>query len=166
MKDYYRILQVDRSAEQEVIDAAYRRLARKYHPDNNRSADAARRMQEINKAYEVLRDPIKRKEHDRHIGTAETHGGGFADRAPSPPRSSVQTITFKPYYNDKFSVDLQAALDAYFYYGTPLSEAVRARLISVWQKLGPGMDFDAWLASLHPRPMTIPRMPSSYRGRR
>lgn len=166
MKDYYQILQVDRSAEQEVIKAAYRELARKYHPDKNRSAHAAGRMQEINEAYKVLSDPIKRKEYDRHIGTAETHRGGFTDRAPSPPRSSDQTITVRPYYNDNFSVDLQAALDAYFYPGTPLSEAVRARLISVWQKLGPGMDFDAWLASLHPRQVWIPRMPSSYRGRR
>ncbi len=74
MKDYYRILQVDPSAEPEVIDAAYRRLARKYHPDSNPSPDAMRRMQEINEAYEVLRDPMRRAEHERQrrARTADT----------------------------------------------------------------------------------------------
>jgi len=64
-KDYYRILQVDPAAEPEVIEAAYRRLALKYHPDVNRSPDAKQRMQEINEAYEMLRVPLKRASYDR-----------------------------------------------------------------------------------------------------
>jgi len=47
-KDFYKILQVDPAAETEVIAAAYKRLAQKYHPDINQSANATRRMQEIN----------------------------------------------------------------------------------------------------------------------
>jgi curved DNA-binding protein CbpA len=63
--DYYQILQVDADAEPEVIEAAYRRLARKYHPDVSSSPEAARRMKEINTAFEVLGDPGKRADYDR-----------------------------------------------------------------------------------------------------
>ena len=62
--DYYAILQVDPRAEKEVIDAAYRRLAAKYHPDVNRQAGAAERMIQLNTAYEVLSDPGKRAGYD------------------------------------------------------------------------------------------------------
>ncbi len=62
--DYYRILQVDPAAEPEVIEAAYRRLCRKYHPDLNPSPEAERRMREINAAYAVLRDPVQRAAYD------------------------------------------------------------------------------------------------------
>jgi curved DNA-binding protein CbpA len=65
MPDHYTTLQVDRRAEPEVIAAAYRSLARKYHPDKTASASSTQRMQEINAAYEVLRDPAKRKAYDR-----------------------------------------------------------------------------------------------------
>jgi len=58
--DYYDILQVHPRAEKEVIDAAYRRLAAKYHPDVSQLSDATERMKQINTAYEVLSDPVKR----------------------------------------------------------------------------------------------------------
>jgi len=64
-KDHYEILQVSPNAEPEVIAAAYRRLARKYHPDVNKSPEAGKRMKEINAAYDVLRDPAKRASYDR-----------------------------------------------------------------------------------------------------
>ncbi len=65
MQDPYATLQVDRRAEPEVIAAAYRSLARKYHPDKTASAASTKRMQEINAAYEVLRDPVRRRAYDR-----------------------------------------------------------------------------------------------------
>ena len=65
LPDLYRILQVDPSADPDVIDAVYRRLARKYHPDVNPSFDANRQMQDINMAYEILGDPDRRAEYDR-----------------------------------------------------------------------------------------------------
>jgi curved DNA-binding protein CbpA len=65
MQDPYETLQVSRRAEPEVIAAAYRSLARKYHPDANASAQSKERMQEINAAYEILRDPVRRKAYDR-----------------------------------------------------------------------------------------------------
>jgi curved DNA-binding protein CbpA len=65
LEDYYKILQVDPSADPEVITAAYRRLAVKYHPDTNPSPDALPRMQRINEAYAVLSDPKQRAVYDR-----------------------------------------------------------------------------------------------------
>ena len=60
----YEILQVSEKAEQEVIEAAYRRLARKYHPDTNPQPSANDHMQKLNWAYELLINPIKRAEYD------------------------------------------------------------------------------------------------------
>jgi DnaJ-class molecular chaperone len=61
-KDYYRILGVDRSADDKTIKSAYRKLARKYHPDVNKGKDD--RFKEISEAYEVLSDPEKRRRYD------------------------------------------------------------------------------------------------------
>jgi curved DNA-binding protein CbpA len=63
--DPYKILQVDPEAEDEVISAAYRRLARKYHPDTATGPEALGRMEAINAAWEVLGTPARRAAHDR-----------------------------------------------------------------------------------------------------
>jgi curved DNA-binding protein len=63
-KDYYRILGVSRDASKEEIKRAYRRLARKYHPDVSKEPDAEARFKEINEANEVLKDPEKRAAYD------------------------------------------------------------------------------------------------------
>jgi curved DNA-binding protein len=62
--DLYEILQVHQSAEQEVIEATYRRLARMYHPDVNTSPDATEVMKRLNYAYEILHDPHRRAKYD------------------------------------------------------------------------------------------------------
>jgi len=64
-RDYYEVLGVSRDASQEEIRAAYRALARKYHPDVNKEAGAEDRFKEISEAYEVLRDPEKREQYNR-----------------------------------------------------------------------------------------------------
>jgi curved DNA-binding protein len=64
-KDYYEILGCNKNASQDEIKKAYRRLARKFHPDINKHADAEARFKEIGEAYEVLNDPEKRKAYDR-----------------------------------------------------------------------------------------------------
>ncbi|MDO6461462.1 DnaJ C-terminal domain-containing protein [Granulosicoccaceae sp. 1_MG-2023] len=64
-KDYYDILGVAREASQDEIKKAYRKLARKYHPDVSKEASAEERFKEIGEAYEVLRDPEKRSAYDQ-----------------------------------------------------------------------------------------------------
>ncbi|HEY0200911.1 MAG TPA: DnaJ domain-containing protein, partial [Burkholderiaceae bacterium] len=59
-KDYYNTLGVARTATEDEIRKAYRRLARKYHPDVSKEADAEVRMRDVNEAYEVLHDKEKR----------------------------------------------------------------------------------------------------------
>lgn len=90
--DYYKVLGVDKQASQEDIKKAYRKLARKLHPDlNPNDADAKKKFQQVNEANEVLSDPEKRKKYDqygehwqhadayekaRQEGAAEGTGGG------------------------------------------------------------------------------------------
>ncbi len=68
--DYYAILEVSPSASPEVITSAYRSLARKYHPDANRSPESDAKMKAINAAYDVLGDRDKRAMYDRQRATA------------------------------------------------------------------------------------------------
>ncbi len=63
-RDYYEILGASRTASQEEIQRSYRKLARKFHPDVNKAPDAEEKFKEINEAYEVLKDPEKRKKYD------------------------------------------------------------------------------------------------------
>ncbi len=88
-RDYYEVLGVAREADKEEIKQAYRRLARKYHPDVNKETGAEERFKEINLAYEVLSEPDNRARYDRFgeagVGSAAGAGfdvgdmGGFAD---------------------------------------------------------------------------------------
>lgn len=64
-KDYYQIMGLARDASQDDIKRAYRKLARKYHPDVSKEADAEARFKELGEAYEVLKDPEKRAAYDR-----------------------------------------------------------------------------------------------------
>lgn len=78
-KDYYQTLGVSRDVSEEDLKKAYRRLARKYHPDVSKEADAETHFKGINEAYEVLKDPEKRAVYDR-LGSQYRAGDAF--RAP------------------------------------------------------------------------------------
>lgn len=80
-RDYYETLGVPRDADQEDLKRAYRRLARKYHPDVNKEVGAEERFKEINRAYEVLSDSETRARYDRfgEAGVGTAAGAGFQD---------------------------------------------------------------------------------------
>lgn len=75
-KDYYKVLGVERAASADDIKSAYRKLARKYHPDINKEAGAEASFKDVGEAYEVLKDPEKRAAYD-HLGTAFRQGEQF-----------------------------------------------------------------------------------------
>ncbi len=88
-KDYYRTLGVPRDASAADIKLAYRKLVRKYHPDVNKAKDAEHTTKELNEAYDVLGDPVKRAGYDR-LGSRAHAGEPFA-----PPPSWARTDGFQ-----------------------------------------------------------------------
>ena len=74
-RDYYEVLGVAQGADTGEIKSAFRRLARQYHPDVSREANAEEKFKEINEAYEVLSDDEKRARYDR-FGHAGVNGAG------------------------------------------------------------------------------------------
>jgi len=78
-RDYYEVLGVARGSDAADVKTSYRRLARQYHPDINKSPDAEERFKEINEAYEILSNDQKRAAYDRfgHAGVQGSAAGGF-----------------------------------------------------------------------------------------
>ena len=79
-RDYYDVLGIDRNADEKTIKKAYRKLAKKYHPDTNAgNPDAADKFKEVNEAYDVLGDPKKKKMYDQfdkiyeHVKAEQNH---------------------------------------------------------------------------------------------
>jgi curved DNA-binding protein CbpA len=99
--DPYKVLQVDSEAEDEVVAAAYRRLARKYHPDVMPGVEAAARMAAINAAWELIGDPGRRAAYDRRRAveaaldrrTAEAEGSRPTEPGATPPERPPETVS-------------------------------------------------------------------------
>jgi curved DNA-binding protein len=111
-RDYYQILGVARTATAEEIKKAYRRLARKFHPDVSKEANAEQKFKELQEAYEVLRDPEKRAAYDQ-LGSEWKSGQqfrpppgwaeGFEFRGSGPGGGFRQTYEEETGYSDFFS---------------------------------------------------------------
>lgn len=83
-KDYYSALGIDRTASEDEVRKAYRKLARKYHPDVSKEADAEKRMRDINEANDVLRDKEKRAAYDALADRVARGGRPEGDFQPPP----------------------------------------------------------------------------------
>ncbi|MHB8458712.1 MAG: J domain-containing protein [Candidatus Limnocylindrales bacterium] len=103
--DPYKALQVDPEADPEVIQAAYRRLARKWHPDVAVGPGAAARMASLNRAWELVGDPERRREYDRlraaadrgATGATERTANGAGSAGPPPGNAAGSVLNFGRY---------------------------------------------------------------------
>ncbi len=103
-RDYYEVLGVPRGASPEEIKKAYRRLVREYHPDVNKSPEAAEKFKAINEAYEVLSDPEKRAAYDRYGSAASAPGFG----------SGPESAEWGPFGGDLFGEVFRDVFDQFF----------------------------------------------------
>lgn len=110
--DYYKILNIPKTADTKEIKKAYRKLARKYHPDlNPNNSEAEKKFQQINEAHEVLSDPEKRKKYDKH-GKDWQHADQF-EGARARQRQS-QGGTGEQFYSREFSGDFSEFFESMF----------------------------------------------------
>jgi curved DNA-binding protein len=117
-EDYYAVLGVPRDADQDTIRRAYRKLARKYHPDLNADSDAEDKFKELGEAYEVLSDPDKRERYDR-LGT------DWREQQEEAPDSSFEEF----FTDERFGTDDPRA---------QFSDDLFERLFGVYAGGGPG----------------------------
>ncbi|MFW6109828.1 MAG: DnaJ C-terminal domain-containing protein [Patescibacteria group bacterium] len=122
MADYYDILGLSENASQEEIKKAYRRLAKKYHPDSKSGEGNEAQFKKINEAYQILSDPQKKQAYDQFGDTAFSQTGGFGEHAPFGQERTSRTgsqgpftytystgpggddMNFEDFFGDAFSV--------------------------------------------------------------
>jgi curved DNA-binding protein len=168
-QDYYDVLGVSRSARPEEIQSAYRKLARKYHPDVNKSGDAEERFKRINEAYEVLGDPAKRQKYDQlgsnwNAGEEFTPPPGWDFSGGGQSRTTGSGGTFRTFdiFGDAgsgFSDFFESLFGSVGGFGGSRSDAAGAENGRRAQAPGSAPDFD------HEAEITI-SLEDAYRGGR
>jgi curved DNA-binding protein len=101
--DYYKLMGVERGASDKEIKLAYRRLARKYHPDLNKDASAEEKFKEVGEAYEVLKDPKKRKAYDQY-------GVDGAPQQQTRPPPGAESRHYSNFGGGRFDEDIFEAI--------------------------------------------------------
>uniref|UniRef100_A6W0K8 Chaperone DnaJ domain protein n=1 Tax=Marinomonas sp. (strain MWYL1) TaxID=400668 RepID=A6W0K8_MARMS len=109
-KDYYKILGVAENADASAIKASYRKLARKYHPDVSKEANAEQKFKEVGEAYTVLKDPEKRAEYDM----LRKQGSRRADGGFQPPPDWQSTHAGQRSHNQSSNADFSDFFDSIF----------------------------------------------------
>lgn len=110
--DYYKVLGLSKSATESEIKSAYRKLARKYHPDlNPNNKEAEKKFKEINEANEVLSDPVKRKKYDKH-GKDWQHADEIEKMQQN--RSQSRRNTGQPFGSTDYSEDFSEFFGSMF----------------------------------------------------
>ncbi|MGC1181706.1 DnaJ C-terminal domain-containing protein [Legionella sp.] len=101
-KDYYKIMGLSPEATEKDIKLAYRRLARKYHPDISKETNAEERFKEMGEAYEVLKDPIKRAEYDQYLKNQKFNAQGQQQSTWHTEHSGPYQSQGTPFNDDFF----------------------------------------------------------------
>ncbi len=122
--DYYKVLGVEKNADEKEIKKAYRKLARKYHPDMNPgNKDAEKRFKEINEAYEVLSDADKRAKYDQlgsnyqqwqRMGGQNQGGFNWSDWFANSNQAGTGGRTYRVYDNDQGGPDFSDFFSSIF----------------------------------------------------
>jgi curved DNA-binding protein len=99
-KDYYKIMGLSQNASEKDIKTAYRKLARKYHPDISKEPNAEERFKEMGEAYEVLRDPAKKAEYDNYLKNKQFH-----QQHQRGPQTHSHRPEGNPFENTQFNSD-------------------------------------------------------------
>ena len=108
-RDYYEVLGISKGASDDEIKKAYRKLAKKYHPDVNKAPGAEEKFKEVNEAYEVLSDPQKRSTYDQ-FGQAGMDGmgaGGFGGGFSSGGFDDLWFILWRRFWRGRISSPFQ-----------------------------------------------------------
>ena len=128
-KDYYKILCVSRDVPQDELKKAYRKLARKYHPDVSKEANAEAKFKEIGEAYEALKDPEKRAQYDQ-FGSSYQHGQSF-NPPPGwggPGGAGMGGGNFSSFFESMFSGGGMGGNDQFFAQGEDVNAKITVSL--------------------------------------
>lgn len=108
-KDYYKVMGLDKTASPEDIKRTYRKLARKYHPDVSKEANAEQHFKEVGEAYEVLKDPKKRAQYDKYGQYWQQQQQGPQPGQGHYQASAEESASFEDFINSIFGQRAQEA---------------------------------------------------------
>ncbi len=132
-KDYYKILGVSRDVSQDELKKAYRKLARKYHPDVSKEADAETKFKEVGEAYEALKDPEKRAQYDQ-FGHNFQHGQSFNPPPGWDQRGGMGgNNNFSSFFESMFGGGMGGGSDPFFAKGEDVNAKITISLEDAFQ---------------------------------